>query len=159
MIESVGAQKWIVGLLLSDATLEPLVGERVYDGAVPQGGSFPCVVVQYQQGHDTLGTGTTRIMSHMSFLVKAVGLGQSFVAIEPIADRIDQVLHGAHGEIAGASGAGVEILSCVRDTVVQYAAAPEGRHERHLGGLYDVSVTNRGPLPPEEPPEEPPVEP
>lgn len=156
-METVRTEAWLYGLLTADSELTTLVDSRVYSGAAPQGATLPYVIISHQSGRDVLGVGTTRIMSHLTYLVKAVGQCQSYVTLEPIADQIDTLLHGASGEIAGTAGAGAELLACTRAMTVAYAEAQEGQQYRHLGGLYHVVATNRGPLPPEEPeePEDP----
>lgn len=156
-METVRAEAWLYGLLTGDTALAALVDSRVYSGAAPQGATLPCVIINHQSGRDVLGVGTVRVMSRLAYLVKAVGRCQSYLALEPIADRIDAVLHGASGAVAGIEGAGAELLACTRTMTVAYAEMDEGVQYRHLGGLYQIVATNRGPLPPEEPvePEEP----
>ncbi len=152
-METVRAEAWLYGLLTADTELSALVDSRVYSGAAPQGAALPYVVISHQSGRDVLGVGTTRIMSHLIYLVKAVGQGQSYVSLEPIADCIDAALHGASGSVAGVDGAGAELLACTRAMTVAYAEIDEGIQYRHLGGLYELVATNRGPEPAVEPEE------
>ncbi len=148
-METVRTEAWLYGLLTADSELTTLVDSRVYSGAAPQGATLPYVIISHQSGRDVLGVGTTRIMSHLTYLVKAVGQCQSYVTLEPIADAIDKTLHGASGEVAGLNGAGAELLACTRTMTVAYAELDSGVQYRHLGGLYRIVATNRGPLPQE----------
>ena len=151
-MEPVRAASWLYGILINDITLSGSIGSAIYTGTAPAGASPPYVLINHLTGRDVMGVGTTRVMTHLIYQVKVVGETQSFVALEAIADRIDVLLHGASGESAGMPGTlGAELLSCVRTGTVSYAEEAEGRPYRHLGGIYELTATNRGPQRPEEP--------
>jgi len=146
-METVWVAEWVYGLLAADTALTALVGARIYSAAAPAKAAMPYVLYSLQAGRDVLGVGTTRVVTHLTLLVKAVGEGQSFRALQPIADRIDADLNGASGSVTGDAGPGAEILSCVRTAPVAYPEIQEGKQYRHLGGLYQIVATNRGPAP------------
>lgn len=150
-MEIVRGLVWIVGLLKADSTLMALATGGVHNSEAPRKTACPYVIVNHQAARDSMGLGTVRVVSHLTYLVKAVGEGQNYIALEPLADRIDALLHGASGEVAGLDGAGAELLSCVRVAPVAYPETQEGQPFRHLGGLYQIVATNRGPAPEPEP--------
>ncbi|HPD40012.1 MAG TPA: DUF3168 domain-containing protein [Anaerolineae bacterium] len=133
MSEPMTAERWLYTLLSGDATLQGLIGDRVYSGEAPTTAAYPLVLIVFQGGHDVLGVGPARIMAQCRYLVKAVGATPSYAALEPIASRIDALLQGASGSVT--SGL---VLACVREAPVVYPEQQEGKVFRHLGGIYRI---------------------
>lgn len=135
MSEIVRADVWLHGKLSVDATLTAAVSTRIYSYLAPSGTTFPFVVYAFQGGADVSAIGAIRIMNSGLYQVKAVGQGNSMVAVEAIANRIDALLHGVTGTVSG----GV-ILACVREQPLAYVENSNGIRYNHLGGLYRIFI-------------------
>jgi hypothetical protein len=135
------AEQWLQEVLAGDTGLVALLPKypganpSIYGYVAPDNAPYPVVIYSYHSGSDVYGSGTARIMSHLVYQVKAVGEGASFSTLGPIADRIDELLHGALGGVTGLS-----VLSCIREAPVAYAEIENGIQYRHLGGLYRLQV-------------------
>jgi hypothetical protein len=136
--EGVIAEQWLVGVLLGDAEVAALVGERVYSELAPQGAVMPYVTIQNQASVDVLGVGSRRIMSELVYVVRAVGRGASYVGLAPIADAIDRVLHLSRGETEEGW-----VLGCRREQPFRRPEVTSGVQYRHLGGLYRLWVQEK----------------
>ena len=123
---------WLYATLSADATLVGLVAGRVYDSVAPQGAVLPCIVFQHQGAHDVRGNGPGRIMASTVYLVKAIGQGSSFTALEAIANRVDVLLQGQSGSNTKGQ------CWAVREQPFKLAETDEGIQYRHLGGLYRI---------------------
>jgi hypothetical protein len=137
MAESARARSWLYQTLANDATLTPLIGKRIYNGRAEQGAAFPYVVLQLlSPGNDLIVVGAARIWSDMLWLVKAVNKGTSTAALEPIADRIDALLHAKSGTVVG----GV-IHVAVRERPHELPERTDGVDYVNLGGEYRVKAS------------------
>jgi hypothetical protein len=135
--ETARTRSWVYQLLTGDATLAPLVGTRVYNGIAPAGATFPYVVMQLLSGgNDLMGVGPTRIWADMLWLIKAVTKGSSTGPLEPIANRIDALLHAASGTVSG----GV-VHICVRERPFELPTVENGVSYVQLGAEYRVKVS------------------
>lgn len=135
MIETVRAHEWLYKTLSTDGPLGSLVGGRVYRRLAPADAPMPFVIFQYQAGHDVWAPGPHRIMSHLVCVVKVVGLATEYQGLKKIADRIDELLQAAQGEVADG-----RVLSCVREEAVDYEEVDGGVRYQHLGGQYRLYV-------------------
>ena len=135
MHELVIADTWLVATLSGDATIAAAATGGVHDGNAPQGTAAPYVIIAYQSGSDVVGLGGRRVLTNPLYLVKVVGQAESYADLQPIANRVDQLLHAATGTAAGG-----RVLSCVRETPVKYPETKNGIPYRHLGGLYRLQV-------------------
>ncbi len=135
--ETIAAARWIYALLSADPGLIALIAGRVHAYRVPEGGAMPCVVFQLQSAQaDTRVIGNVRLVSRFTLIVKAIGQGADFVTIQPIADRIDELLEAASG-----SNVDGVIVSCVRDRPLEMLESSDpGIDYAHLGGLYRLTV-------------------
>jgi hypothetical protein len=137
MAESARARSWLYQTLANDATLTPLIGRRIYSGRAEQGATFPYVIVQLlSPGNDLIVVGSARIWSDMLWLVKAVNRGTSTAALEPIADRIDALLHAKSGTVVG----GV-VHVAVRERPHELPERTDGVDYVNLGGEYRVKAS------------------
>ncbi len=127
-------EEWLWALLRYDATLQGLVGGRVYAYAAPEGATLPAVVFQHQAATDVrTGPGQDRIMVDGLWLVRGVSEGRSFAQLRPVADRIDTLLSGASGTVSDAL-----VLHTVREEPAVLVERQAGIEYRHLGGLYRI---------------------
>lgn len=141
MAESARARAWIWSLLANDATLSPLIGAgsaaRIYHGVAPAGAALPYVIMQQlSAGNDLYVVGMARIWTDPLYLVKAVCKGSSTGPIEPIANRIDALLHKGSGTVTN----GV-IWTCKRERGHELPEVSDGVQYQNLGGEYRVTVT------------------
>ena len=135
MIETIYADQWLYSKLTDDATLAGLIGARVYSYMAPLGATLPAIIYAYQGGVDVTEVANYRIFNSGLYQVKAVGQGESMVAIATIAHRIDEVLHRASGSVTGGA-----ILACVRERPLSYPEFTNGVRYNHLGGIYRILV-------------------
>lgn len=135
MAESVTGLRFISSLLSADATLMGLVSQ-VYADSGPLDAVYPFVTVSLQDGEDEIGLGGEFIVTGLTYTVKVVGQGASYLPLETAANRIRTLLHRA----TGAAGNG-EVFECLHVAPVQYREyGADGKTYSHLGGLYDLIV-------------------
>lgn len=137
MSETARIRAWIYTTITGDPTLAGLIGARAYHGVAPAGTQYPFVVFQMlSAGNDLLGLGGTRIWAAPLFVIKAVCKGTSTGPVEPVANRIDQVLHAAAGTITN----GV-IWECVRERPFDLPTVEDGVSYQQLGGEYRIRAS------------------
>ena len=112
--------------------------DGIYQGSVPDGGALPAVVFAPQtDGADVVAWPAHRVATGVTYLVKVVVEGRSFVPARAAAIRLDAVLNGLGpvdvdgGRLHGAVRVGPFRLN--EDTAT-------GKY-RHEGGLYRLLVT------------------
>lgn len=126
--------QWLWNVLNGDAALATAVGGRIYVDEAAEGAVAPMVVYAYMGGADRLLTLTARLSTAL-YLIRAIGDGSSYDAIENIADRIDAVLVvPAVGTIVR----DVRISSCQREQPHQRKDAQFGVPTVYLGGFYRI---------------------
>lgn len=141
------AERWLYQTLAADPIIAGIVGERIYnqqaDDAVttdPDDDNeaepvVPFILYQRQGGTgDIRGVGPDNFAADLVYLVRAVDRTMSYQTMDPLAERIDALLHNAFGTVTG----GQVEASTREDSYSQ--VDPDGRH-RHLGGLYKLFVT------------------
>ena len=133
MSELTLAGKWLYGRLTADTTLAGLVSNRVYDTRA--GNVYPSIVFQYQGGADALGVGARRLQVNALYVIRAVDKTASFVAIAPIADRIDDLLHRQDAPVV-IGGVTLGYIGCYRVQPFALAETSDDVEYRHLGGIY-----------------------
>lgn len=140
--ETTRIETWLTGKLTGDTTLANLIGApgdvRVHSDHAPLASTWPCVVFQYQGGHD-VGGGTresNRIMLDGLWVVKGIAQQESYGGtLKSIADRIDALLQNSTGGAAGADGT---VFAAVREQPFRLAEVDDGVEYRHLGGMYRI---------------------
>lgn len=126
------AQTFIYGRLHGDATLMGMIPGGIHEDYAPDGTASPWVVVkEMDPGRDNQPLGAPRIGSKPLYIVEAVGKLRSYLPLDPIAARIDQLLQGA----SGPAGDGY-IFDCRRVGSWQQAELIDTVDYRHLGGQY-----------------------
>lgn len=112
------------------------VGQRIYFDQAPQNTPLSSVVVlcSYLGGADKIQTSTARLTNAI-YLIRAVKGGSSYDAIEPIADRIDDLLRVRD---VGVLVRDVRIASCNREQPHQRKDAENGVPVTYLGGFYRI---------------------
>lgn len=87
-------------LLRADAGpggVNTLLGGRIYQDRVPQAAPLPAATIALVAAPPTNTLGGVHVKSTVSVDVRVVAAGASYAPIEPIARRVDVVLHGASG--------------------------------------------------------------
>ncbi len=132
MAETLVAESWLYTVLAADAALAAVVGNRIYGYLAPATAAMPYVVYQQQAAHDVRGTGPTRIMAAMLYVVKVIAETNTFTgSLETAANRIDAVLQAASGtNVRG------NVVACVREQPFSLVESTADGQYRHLGGIY-----------------------
>ena len=137
-METARIRAWIYTTLTGDATLAGLIGARAYHGVAPAGAQYPFVVFQMLSGgNDLIALGAIRIWAAPLFLIKAVCKGSSSGPVEPVANRIDQLLHAKSGTVANGA-----IWECVRERPFDLPTNEDGTVYQQLGGEWRIKASN-----------------
>lgn len=135
-METITADRWIYSLLHNDATLAALV-TGVYTWPAPETGVLPYVLFQEQAATDLRQIGPARVWVNGLWLVRVVAEARGWGgAIETAANRVDALLHGAAGSVAGSG----TVWGCVREQPFRLVEPGQGGRIRHLGGIYRIFV-------------------
>lgn len=132
--EKLQTDKWIIQRLEGDPTLAGLIS-GVYSELIPPGKALPAIRFHLHTGRDQFGIGTHRLSSRMIYLVVGVMSGPSPAPLVPVANRIDELLHGASG-----SSASVVVMSVRRIEPFSLSTLEDGVHYWHVGGMYEFQV-------------------
>lgn len=140
MSEAVDSVRWVVGTLKGDSQLGALAGGRVYVDVAPPKSVMPYIVVANASPSDNMTFNAFRINVSNIVTAKVVGEGRSYDAIEPIADRMDALLHAQSGIIPGKTN---RAMSCVGLQPVMYPEFDEAtaKYYVHLGRDYEILVS------------------
>lgn len=135
MAETVAAETFIWTKL---NVAPALLAGQVYTDEAPQGVAGQYVIISYQGGFDDLTEiGGVRIWANLLYLVKVVGPGRSYTALQAAADGIDTRLHHSSGPV----GSTAYVDSCIREQAFRMPeTTPSGLPFRHLGGIYRLKV-------------------
>lgn len=128
------AGNWIQAKLKADSALNTAVGGRIFKHPAPPNTEWPVVTFQTLYGSTTDANGHNRVLARPVFVVRAIAKGGS----EPqsIADRIDEVLHGASGSVE----AGWYVGGVFLEGPFELSETVEGQVYRHLGGRYQLAI-------------------
>jgi hypothetical protein len=134
-VETFAVRKWIYELLSQDASLNGLIGDKIYHNVAEPSAQPPYVIYSVLSSDDVTGIGSFRIMNEATVLVKAVGEGASTLPLKDVVNRIDEILHGASG-----AADGHYILGCEREKVVEYSEYDQGRLWHYVGCQWRIYV-------------------
>lgn len=130
--------QWIYETLRDDNILNTSlgVGQRIFFDQAPQTTSLSAtvVMVSYLGGADKIQTSSARLTNAI-YLIRAIKGGSSYDAIEPVADRIDEILRVRD---VGTLVRDVRIASCNREQPHQRKDSENGVPVVYLGGFYRV---------------------
>jgi hypothetical protein len=130
------ALKFLVATLSGDTTLmNELAPGGVHRAMASPGTPTPFVIVANQDGNDVLTMNAVRVMSDLLFQVKAAGPASNTGGIVAAASRIDELLKRTSGTVTN----GI-ILSCYRDSPLEYDEPISGVQWSHFGGLYRLEI-------------------
>lgn len=130
-------EKWLFTTLKNDATLDPLIADRVYGYRPPTGATFPVIVFNFQAGRDIQGNGVHRNMTRPLYQIKAIVRGSLSTAQRDIANRVDDIVQN----IESVAFEGF-IFSARREQPIAYAEQGDDAEQRffHLGGIYRIDT-------------------
>lgn len=117
-------------MLSADGRLE---GVPIYADVASPGTREPFIVFSLQDARDARTIGAGRVLTHATYLVKAVQRSESFTTVYALADIIDDVLDGASG--MNAAGA---VLWVERELPIRYTEVTDSGTYKHAGALYRV---------------------
>ena len=127
-------------MLKGDATINGLIGQRVYMNEVPDDAAYPVILAHmYAPSPDTRALGNVRVMANMMYIIRAIAKGSSTISVEPIANRLDQIFEdNAGANIAGVIGASVREMPFFMSEEAKVGNSIQ--QFRHLGGIYRLTV-------------------
>jgi hypothetical protein len=126
---------WMFGVLSGDSTLNSLVGGRIEGDLGPITPDMPLPKVRFEtvSSRDIVEVGGDIMDTDSLYDVMAIGLGDSYSSITPIAVRIHELLHRqAHTFPGGGS------LTCKRERIIKHPDVVQGQTYRYLGGTYRI---------------------
>ena len=96
------AQGWIYGKITEDATLDALLGDRVYSDLAPEGTTCPFVTLTLVDVMPSENAYADNIFDVERWDIKVVDKSNSFINARTIAERIRVLIHkktgtGIHG--------------------------------------------------------------
>jgi hypothetical protein len=130
-VEVAGALDFIKAKLASDGTLMAMLPGSIRLGMAPSGTTQPWIVLDLQANHDTLTMNAVRIISHLLFQVRVVGLAANAATLFQAAARADDLLKRTSGTSTGSN-----ILGCYREESILFSELINGVQWQHCGGLY-----------------------
>jgi hypothetical protein len=138
--ELLGCEEWLYTTLSTDAALGSVVSTRVYSAPAPQNAAYPFVsFAQVSAADDNLVAGG-RACVEVTYQVEVVSEGASFGPLRAAANRIDAILHGAHGTAT----AGSVTIASTRDEPYKETEIVNGVRYNHLGGVYRLYAGSQG---------------
>ena len=135
------AEAWIFERLSTDGPLSDLLGSRIYAGIAPEGTPYPLLTYQGISGVDTTAPGMRRVLTEMTYDIHMATREGSIAALDPIAARVDALLHGQQAYLF-ASGA--YTVACQRTAVVPTWGQVAGVQTRELVATYEILVQEAG---------------
>jgi len=91
------ADRWLYEQLTTDGQLSAALGGRVYMDIAPQGAQYPLAILTLVMAQQISNLFTDRVMDAETWQVAIWTDAPSYTDIEPIADRIREILHKASG--------------------------------------------------------------
>jgi len=91
------ADRWLYDKLTTDSQLSAALGGRVYVDVAPQGEQYPLAILTLVTAQQIGNLFADRVMDAETWQVAVWTDKPSYMAIEPIADRIREILHKASG--------------------------------------------------------------
>ncbi len=131
------AWRFIYTNLQADPELQALVSSRIHRGAVPQGGQFPAVIYALiAPGMTLTAIGGEQVWGRPVFKVVGAHETSDGLDLEPIADRIDAVLHNA----SGTTDAGGYVYSCQNLRPFELIETTGQSEFQQLGAEYGIEI-------------------
>lgn len=133
--------RFLYETLAGDPTLLAYLGApvdppRIYSDLAPLGTQPLWVIYSVQSSADVMGIGQARYMARLLVLVRVTDVAESYADAGAAYQRVDALLHGASGTVAGVG----EVLSVIRQEPVRFTEQADGQQYRHVGGTYEFLI-------------------
>ena len=107
------ADRWLYTQLTTDAQLATALGGRVFVDTAPLNTQYPLAIMTFVTAQQVGNWSADRIMDNEFWQITVWTNQDSYTSIEPVADRIREVLHKASG--TGVVGCAFERQSRMSD--------------------------------------------
>lgn len=111
----------------------------VWEHPAPQNAQPPYITFQSAGNSDLVEMGDQRIWADILLQVVVWGVGNSTVALQPIADELDRRLQHASGETDAA-----QVIEAYRIQTLSIPEVDAGIAWRRLGGMYHFVIQKKG---------------
>jgi len=118
-----------------------LNGVAAYADIVPEGAAFPCLLFSCLSAKDRVGPGAVRLLTRPLYFIRAVGQGDSFALLKPLATAMDGLLQQTSLQSAYVPPAvidSVTVRGAFREEAHQSSSVTDGVRYIYLGGLYRI---------------------
>lgn len=127
---------WIKATLLGDSTMVALAPGGFHRAMAPPGTPTPFVMFSHLAGADTTTANGYRLLSRLTYQIRASGPASDTEAVVAAANQID-VLFG--GPTSGTTPGGI-IDSCTRQSPVELDELVNGKEWTNIGGLHLLEI-------------------
>lgn len=127
---------WIKATLLGDSTMVALAPGGFHRAMAPPKTATPFVTFSYISGADTITANAFRLLSQLTYQIRAVGPASATDAIFAAAAQIDSLFGGP---TAGTTSGGF-IDSCYRQSPIHVDELVSGLQWSNQGGLYKLEI-------------------
>ena len=135
------AEQWVYQQLSGDSTLVALLataprgGPGIYASEADESAAYPFVTFAGLAGVDTTALGMVRTLTRMTYVITAYGQSDGLAALDPIAARIDAVIHGQFGPLPGGP-----ILGVIRLNSMAFGESRQGVSYRRIAQTYQLHL-------------------
>lgn len=144
MIEHTLAYKYVKALLEGDndsetglMTLYPGGTLKFFAGRKRRDGLKVYTIMSHDFGEDVNPIGQVRALNNAAFLIETIGVNVGLEAVVPIANRIDDLLKGAIGQVVDGK---VYVGRFVRQNDTDRDEDYDNQYYIYVGGLYNTVV-------------------
>jgi hypothetical protein len=127
--------EWLYGVLSGDSQLSGYAPGGAHRSLAPPGTVPPYVIITFQSGPDTRTAQGVRILSQPLYQVAIIGPATGTATLVSGADRIDDLLKLASGNVVGGY-----IASCYRESPIVFDELVTGERWTRIGGLYRLLI-------------------
>jgi hypothetical protein len=138
---------WLQSTLQGDSTLvNELAPGGVFRSLADPGTSTPYIIVSFQSGSDTTTFNGFRVLTQMTFQVKAVGPASDTASLASASSRLDVLLGGPPTFPPGGVPITIDdfdvgwMYSCIRQSPLSVDELVDGKMWTNAGGLYRLEV-------------------
>ena len=132
--EEIAVRAWLTARLRGAAAL---AGVPVRESPLPLGTTLPAITLDRYTGSDVNGVGAVRLFTRYQWLVRVVGVVESYADLATLAQAVDDALVNH----ASANPSGGRVGTCYRDEPFSDTTVePGGATYLRLGGLYRLNV-------------------
>jgi hypothetical protein len=142
MIEGPYVEEWLYGVIARDPGIQSsIVQGRVYRGTIAQdtddaqGRLLPAIRFFQTGSVDLVATGAHRVQNTLFYQIEVIDEAASISHLRAVADRFDYLLHGSMGRVSG-----LYVMSCTRNSELNYMSIDESLQYQHLGGVYRIQA-------------------